>query len=79
MIGGGQPVMLQSMCATKTTDVAATACTATMLFEAGAGLVRVAVDTKRDADALREISRQTSARLSVDLHENYMLAEIVAQ
>ena len=77
-IGGGQPVLLQSMCATKTTDVAATAQMATMLAEAGAGLVRVAVDTKRDAEALREISAQTSARLSVDLHENHKLAELVA-
>ena len=77
-IGGTQPVMLQSMCATKTTDVAATARMATVLTEAGAGLVRVAVDTKRDADALREISAQTSARLSVDLHENHKLAALVA-
>ena len=78
MIGGSQPVLLQSMCATKTTDIAATAHMATVLFEAGAGLVRVAVDTQRDAMALREISQQTPARLSVDLHENYKLAEIVA-
>ena len=49
-----------------------------MLTEAGAGLVRVAVDTKRDAEALREIAAQTPARLSVDLHENHKLAEIVA-
>ena len=77
-IGGGQPVLLQSMCATKTTDVVATAQMATMLAEAGAGLVRVAVDTKRDAEALREISLRTPARLSVDLHENHKLAELAA-
>ena len=77
-IGGGQPVLLQSMCATKTTDAAATALMATLLAEAGAGLVRVAVDTKRDAEALREIAAQTPARLSVDLHENHKLAEMVA-
>ena len=78
MIGGTQPVLLQSMCATKTTDIAATTQMATVLFEAGAGLVRVAVDTKRDAEALREISQQTPARLSVDLHENHKLVELVA-
>lgn len=78
IIGGSQPVLLQSMCATKTTDIDATAHMATVLFEAGAGLVRVAVDTKRDAESLREISQRTPARLSVDLHENYKLSEIVA-
>ncbi len=78
MIGGSNPVLLQSMCATKTTDVEATAHMATVLAEAGAGLVRIAVDTKRDAEALREISIRTSARLSVDLHENHKLAELAA-
>ena len=77
-IGGGAPVMLQSMCATKTTDAAATAATAERLKEAGAGLVRVAVDTENDARALAEIRRRTSANLSVDLQENYRLAEKVA-
>ncbi|MDR1385310.1 MAG: flavodoxin-dependent (E)-4-hydroxy-3-methylbut-2-enyl-diphosphate synthase [Planctomycetaceae bacterium] len=77
-IGGSQPVLLQSMCATKTTDISATARTAERLAEAGAGLVRVAVDNKRDAEALREIASQTAANLSVDLHENYRLAELVA-
>jgi len=78
LIGGSQPVLLQSMCATKTTDIAATANMATALAEAGAGLVRVAVDTKHDAEALREIAARTPARLSVDLHENHELAEMVA-
>jgi (E)-4-hydroxy-3-methylbut-2-enyl-diphosphate synthase len=77
-IGGLHPVLLQSMCATKTTDVSATIQTVARLVEAGAGLVRVAVDNKRDAKALREIAQQTAANLSVDLHENYQLAEIVA-
>ncbi|MDR1494140.1 MAG: flavodoxin-dependent (E)-4-hydroxy-3-methylbut-2-enyl-diphosphate synthase [Planctomycetaceae bacterium] len=77
-IGGSQPILLQSMCATKTTEILTTAQTATRLAEAGAGLVRVAVDNKRDAEALREIAQQTAANLSVDLHENYRLAELVA-
>jgi len=77
-IGGSHPILLQSMCATKTTDVSATAETATRLADAGAGLVRVAVDNKQDAEALREIASQTHANLSVDLHENYRLAELVA-
>jgi len=77
-IGGGLPVVLQSMTATKTTDVVKTAETCQRLAEAGAGVVRVAVDTPRDAEALQEIRKRTTANLSVDLQENYRLAEVVA-
>ncbi|MBI3097328.1 MAG: (E)-4-hydroxy-3-methylbut-2-enyl-diphosphate synthase [Planctomycetes bacterium] len=77
-IGGGAPVAVQSMCATKTTDVDATVAQAEALREAGAGLVRVAVDTERDVMALAEIRRQTKANLVVDLQENFPLAEKVA-
>jgi len=77
-IGGGLPVMLQTMTATKTTEVERTAETCNCLAEAGAGLVRVAVDTIQDAEALREIRKRTTANLSVDLQENYRLAEVVA-
>jgi len=81
-IGGGLPVVLQSMTATKTTDVERTAETCQRLTEAGAGIVRVAVDTLHDAEALREIRRKirgrTAVNLSVDLQENYRLAETVA-
>jgi (E)-4-hydroxy-3-methylbut-2-enyl-diphosphate synthase len=77
-IGGGLPVVLQSMAATKTTDVEKTAETCQRLTDAGAGLVRIAVDTLRDAESLREIRKRTVANLSVDLQENYRLAEIVA-
>ncbi|MEN6494640.1 MAG: flavodoxin-dependent (E)-4-hydroxy-3-methylbut-2-enyl-diphosphate synthase, partial [Thermoguttaceae bacterium] len=77
-IGGGQPIVIQSMCATKTVDVAATADQATALHEAGAGVVRIAVDSQKDAEALREIREKTPANLSVDLQENYRLASVVA-
>jgi len=81
-IGGGLPVVLQSMTATKTTDVIKTAETCQRLADAGAGIVRVAVDTLRDAESLREIrriiQRDTNVNLSVDLQENYQLAETVA-
>jgi len=40
--------------------------------------VRIAVDSKQDAEALGEIRKQTSTNLSVDLQENYRLAEVVA-
>ncbi len=66
------------MCATKTTDVAATVAQVEHLARAGAAVVRVAVDTRRDAEALAEIRRQSQANLSVDLQENYRLAAEVA-
>ncbi|MGL6226858.1 MAG: flavodoxin-dependent (E)-4-hydroxy-3-methylbut-2-enyl-diphosphate synthase [Thermoguttaceae bacterium] len=78
VIGDNQPVVLQSMCATKTTDVRATANMAQSLADSGAGIVRIAVDSPKDADALRQIRDLTDANLSVDLQENYRLAEIVA-
>jgi len=77
-IGGGRPVVVQSMCATKTTDVAATVAQANLLAGAGAGVVRIAVDTPREVEALAEIRRQTEANLAVDLQENYRLAADVA-
>ena len=81
-IGGGLPVVLQSMTATKTTDVKRTAETCQRLADAGAEVVRVAVDTLHDAEALREIRKimqgGTHVNLSVDLQENYRLAEVVA-
>jgi (E)-4-hydroxy-3-methylbut-2-enyl-diphosphate synthase len=66
------------MCATKTTDVEATAAQANALAQAGAGVVRVAVDSKRDAEALAAIRERTRANLAVDLQENYRLAADVA-
>ena len=77
-IGGGNPIVVQSMCATKTADVEATAAQVNQLAEAGAGFVRIAADTPREVEALREIRQRTAANLSVDLQENYRLAADVA-
>ena len=77
-IGGGEPVAVQSMCATKTQDVEATTAQAEALRKAGASVVRVAVDSSKDADALKVIRERTEANLSVDLQESYRLAEEVA-
>lgn len=77
-IGDGHPIAVQSMCATHTQDIEATVRQVNDLLEAGAGVVRIAADTKRDVAALIEIRRQTAANLSVDLQENYRLAEAVA-
>ena len=77
-IGGGQPIAVQSMTATHTQDVAATVHQVNDLAAAGADLVRIAVDSVKDAAALAEIRQQTKANLSVDLQENYRLALQVA-
>lgn len=77
-IGNEHPIAVQSMTATKTTDVSATVGLVHLMQEAGADVVRIAVDSKSDAAALAEIRAQTTANLSVDLQENYRLAEIVA-
>jgi len=66
------------MTATKTTDIPATVALVQLLEQAGADVVRIAVDSKKDAEALAEIRQQTSANLSVDLQENYRMAELVA-
>lgn len=77
-IGNGNPVAVQSMTATKTPDIDATVRQVQQLVDAGADVVRIAVDSKKDAEALIEIRQQTHANLSVDLQENYRMAEVVA-
>jgi len=77
-IGQGHPIVVQSMCATRTTDVEATVGQIGRLAAAGAGIVRVAVDRPADVAALAEIRRRTGVTLSVDLQENYRLAAEVA-
>ena len=77
-VGAGAPIVVQSMCATKTADVDATVAQVQQLEAAGAGIVRVAVDNPKEAAALKEIRAQTTATLSVDLQENYKIADLVA-
>ncbi|MCA9060101.1 MAG: flavodoxin-dependent (E)-4-hydroxy-3-methylbut-2-enyl-diphosphate synthase, partial [Planctomycetaceae bacterium] len=48
------------------------------LVEAGADVVRVAIDNLKDAEALMQIRQQVVGNLSVDLQENYRLAEVIA-
>lgn len=79
MIGGGHPIVVQSMAATKTQDIEATTHQVRMLHEAGAGLVRIAVDSAKDVECLAEIrARVPEANLVVDLQENYRLVAQVA-
>jgi (E)-4-hydroxy-3-methylbut-2-enyl-diphosphate synthase len=77
-IGDGHRIAVQSMTATSTQDVAATVGQVRDLERAGADVVRIAVDNRKDAEALAEIRKQTSANLAVDLQENYRLVADVA-
>ena len=74
VIGGGNPVLIQSMCNTRTQDVAATAEQIKALHEAGCDIVRVAVPDMEAAFALSEIKKQTSLPLVADIHFDYRLA-----
>lgn len=78
VIGGDAPIAVQSMAATRTIDLDATLEQVRLLEAAGADLIRIAVDTPADVEALRKIRAASNARLSIDLQENYRLAADVA-
>lgn len=77
-VGAEHPIAVQSMTATHTQNIDATVTQVNALHAAGADVVRIAVDSDKDAYALAEIRSQTQANLSVDLQENYRLVEKVA-
>ena len=77
-VGANHPIAVQSMTATHTTNIDATVELVNELQRAGADVVRIAVDSDKDAEALAEIRKQTTANLSVDLQENYRLVDKVA-
>ena len=77
-IGGNAPIAVQSMVATKTQDVEATLQQVELLNAAGADVVRIAVDSVKDVEALIQVREKTDVALSVDLQENYRLASMVA-
>ena len=77
-IGGSSPIALQSMAATKTQDVEATLRQISILEEHRADIIRIAIDSKKDVEALSEIRKRTTARLVVDIQESYRLVSLVA-
>jgi len=78
IIGSEGPISVQSMCATKTQDIEATTRQIKLLQDNGADIIRIAIDSRRDVEALAEIRSRTDARLVVDLQESYKLAGAVA-
>jgi (E)-4-hydroxy-3-methylbut-2-enyl-diphosphate synthase len=79
VIGGDSPIAVQSMAATQTQDLTATARQIEILQDAGADVIRIAVDSDKDVEALKTLRKQfPDCVLSVDLQENYKLAPIVA-
>jgi len=73
-IGGGAPVVVQSMTLTKTHDVEATTAQIAALASAGCEIVRVAVPKTEDAEALGRIVRFSPIPVIADIHLNESLA-----
>lgn len=74
VIGGDNPVLIQSMTNTKTEDVQATVAQIKRLTAAGCEIIRCAVPTMEAAKALGEIKRQIEIPLVADIHFDYKLA-----
>ncbi|MGN0341293.1 MAG: flavodoxin-dependent (E)-4-hydroxy-3-methylbut-2-enyl-diphosphate synthase [Roseburia sp.] len=74
VIGGGNPILIQSMTNTKTEDVKATVAQIQALEAAGCDIIRCAVPTMEAAEALQEIKKQISIPLVADIHFDYRLA-----
>ena len=74
VIGGGNPILIQSMCNTRTADIEATVSQVLRLEQAGCQIIRVAVPAMEDALAIREIKKQIHIPLVADIHFDYRLA-----
>ena len=73
-VGGGAPVSIQSMCNTKTDDVAATVAQIKELEAAGCEIIRVAIPDQAAAEAVDKIKEQINIPLIADIHFNYKYA-----
>ena len=78
-VGGGAPVSIQSMCNTKTDDVAATVNQIKTLEAAGCEIIRVAIPDQAAAEAVDKIKEQISIPLIADIHFNYKFALACAE
>lgn len=73
-IGGGNPILIQSMTNTQTSDVKATVAQIKRLEQVGCDIIRVTVPTMEDALALQEIKKQIQIPLVADIHFDYKMA-----
>lgn len=73
-IGGGNPILIQSMTNTKTEDVEATVQQILRLEEAGCDIIRCTIPTMEAAEAVTEIKKQIHIPLVADIHFDYKLA-----
>ncbi len=78
-VGGGAPVSIQSMCNTKTDDVAATVAQIRKLEHAGCEIIRVAIPDEAAAKAVDKIKEQIHIPLIADIHFNYKYALMCAE
>ena len=74
IIGGNNPILIQSMTNTKTEDITATVQQINELTELGCDIIRCAVPTMEAAGALKEIKKQIRIPLVADIHFDYKLA-----
>ncbi len=74
VIGGGNPILIQSMCNTRTADIEATVSQIIRLEQAGCQIIRVAVPAMEDALAIGEIQKRIHIPLVADIHFDYRLA-----
>ncbi len=74
VIGGGNPIMIQSMTNTKTEDVAATVNQILRLQDAGCDIIRCTVPNIDAARAIAEIKKEISIPLVADIHFDYRMA-----
>ncbi len=79
IIGGKNPILIQSMTNTKTEDVKATVEQINRLAAAGCDIIRCAVPTMEAAEALTEIKKQIAIPLVADIHFDYRLAIVAME
>ena len=73
-IGGDNPILIQSMCNTKTEDVEATVAQILELEKEGCEIIRVAIPNIEAAKAIKEIKKRIHIPLVADIHFDYKLA-----
>lgn len=79
LIGGGAPVVIQSMLNTKTTDIEGSLEQIKRLQIAGCQIARLAVPDKASAEALKDICKHSELPLVADIHFDYKLAILAAE